>query len=141
MLSESTLQYLSNLTYRADAKRQVCWLPLSGIYCEDEMPDIRRPIKIPEDDRNQILHLFSIRLRVWKGEVVPDAEQRFWDATYSQVPNWAFFRRQQISADDQHAQQAPSRAGQTRLRRCLPTQIESASAKKMAFRVSLQPST
>jgi hypothetical protein len=110
MLSETTLGFLSTLTYRSDAKRQVCWLPLSGIYWEDEMPDIRHLMKIPEDDRNQIFRLFSIRLRLWKGEPLPDAERQFWDTTHSQVPSWAFFHRQQISADDQHAQDDAERA-------------------------------
>jgi hypothetical protein len=69
------------------------------------MPDIRHLMDIPEDDRNQILRLFTIRLRLWKGEPLPDAEQQFWDTAYSQVPSWAFFRCQQISDDDQHAQE------------------------------------
>lgn len=104
MISETTLGFLSTLTYRADAKRQVCLLPLGGIYWEDEMPDILL-MNIPEDDRNQILRLFGIRLRLWKGEPLLDGEQELWDMTYSQVPGWAFFQRQQISEDDQHAQE------------------------------------
>lgn len=109
-MSETTLGFLSTLTYRADAKRQICWLPLGGIYWDDEMPDIRHLMNIPEDDRNQIFRLFTIRLRLWKGETLPDAEQQFWDTTYSQVPSWAFFRRQQISDDDQHAQEEAERS-------------------------------
>ena len=105
MISETTLGFLSTLTYRSDAKRQVCWLPLGGIYWEDEMPDIRHLMNIPEDDRNQILRLFGIRLRLWKDEPLLDAEQQVWDTTYSQVPSWAFFRRQQISDDDRRAQE------------------------------------
>lgn len=66
---------------------------------------IHHLMNIPEDDRKQIFRLFGIRLRLWKGEPLPDAEQQFWDTTYSQVPNWAFFRRQQISDDDHHAQE------------------------------------
>ena len=110
MLSETTLGFLSPLTYRADAKRQVYWLPLGGIYWEDEMPDIRHLMNIPEDDRNQIFRLFSIRVRLWKGEPLPDAESQFWDTTHSQVPSWAFFHRQQISGDDQHAQEDAEQA-------------------------------
>lgn len=108
-MSETTLGFLSTLTYRPDAKRQVCWLPLGGIYWEDEMPDIRHLMNIPEDDRHQIFRLFSIRLRLWKGELLADAERQFWDTTYSRVPSWAFFRRQQISEDDQYAQEQAER--------------------------------
>jgi hypothetical protein len=110
MLSETTLGFLSTLTYRGDAQRQVCWLPLGGIYWEDEMPDIRHLMTIPEDDRNQILRLFSIRVRLWKGDRLTVAERQFWDATHSQVPSWAFFHRQQISDDDLNAQGDAERA-------------------------------
>lgn len=61
MLTEATLGFLSTLTYRADAKRQVCCLPLSGIYWEDEMPDIHYLIEIPENDRDQIFRLFTFQ--------------------------------------------------------------------------------
>ena len=111
MLTETTLGFLSTLTYRADAKRQVCWLPLNGIYWEDELPDIHYLNKIPDNDRNQIFRLFSIRVRLWKQEVLTDAEQQLWNATYSQVPQWAFFQRNQISADDQHAQEDAEQGG------------------------------
>ena len=105
MMTETTLGFLSTLTYRADAKRQVCWLPLGGIYGDDEMPDIHHLLNIPEDDRKQIFRLFAIRVRLWRGESLLDADQQFWDTAYSQVPSWAFFRRQQISDDDQQAQE------------------------------------
>ena len=111
MLTETTLGFLSTLTYRADATRQVCWLPLSGIYWEDEMPDIHYLNKIPESDRNQIFCLFTTRVRLWKGEVLSDAEQQLWDATYSEVPQWAFFQRNHISADDQQAQEDAEQGG------------------------------
>jgi hypothetical protein len=109
MLSETTIAYLSTLTYRADAHRQVCWLPLSGIYWEDEMPDIHYLVKIPEDDRKLILRLFSIRVRLWKSRALNDEEKRLWDMTQSQVPSWALFHRQEISAADLKAQETAER--------------------------------
>jgi hypothetical protein len=111
MLTEITFGFLSALTYRADAKRQVCWVPLSGIYWEDEMPDIHYLAKILDNDRTQIFRLFTIRVRLWKGEVLSDAEQQFWNATYSEVPEWAFFQRKHISTDDQHAQEDDEHGG------------------------------
>lgn len=110
MMSETTLGFLSTLRYRADAKRQICWLPLAGIFWEDEMPDIRYLMKMPEDDREQIFQLFTIRMRLWKGESLADTERQLWDTMYSQVPNWAFFRRKQVSEDDQYAQGQAERA-------------------------------
>ena len=108
-MSETTLGFLSTLSYRADAELLVCWLPLSGIYWDDEIPDIRQLMSLPKDDRNQIFQLYGIRRRLWKGEFLLEAEQQFWDATYSQVPSWVFFRRQQISDHDQHAQEKAER--------------------------------
>src|SRR4051794_34463102 len=102
MLSETTIGFLSTLTYRSDAVRQVYWLPWSGIYWDDELPD--HLLNIPKEDRHQLFRLFSIRQRHWKGEAVSVADQEFWDATFSRVPHWAFFHRQEISADDQEAQ-------------------------------------
>lgn len=111
MLTETTLGVLSTFNYRADAKRQVSWLPLSGIYWEDELPDLRYLNKIPENDRNQILRLFASRVRLWKGEVLSDTQQQLWDTTYSQIPQWAFFQRNHISSDDQHAQEDGEEGG------------------------------
>jgi hypothetical protein len=110
VLSEITSAYLSTLTYRSDAKRLVCWLPISGIYWEDEMPDTRLLRKIPEDDFNQIMRLFGIRSILWKNESLTEDDERFWDTTRSQVPSWAFFRRRTISVDDQNAQDQAERA-------------------------------
>jgi len=104
MLTEATLGFLSTLTYRADAKRRVCYLPLSGIYWEDEMPDILFRYGIPQNELDDVLRLFAIRVRLWKGQVLSDREQQLWDETYSQVPQWAFFQRNHISAEDEHAQ-------------------------------------
>jgi hypothetical protein len=100
MLSEITLAYLSTFTYRVDAARKVCLLPLSGIYWEDELRDIHDLTRIPEDDRNQILRLFGIRVQIWKGKALSEESQLFWDEMHWQVPEWAFFRRLVVSADD-----------------------------------------
>jgi hypothetical protein len=104
MLSEITVAHLSTLTYRGDAATKVCWLPLSGIYWEDELPDIGDLTKMPEEDRHQILRLFGLRLRVWRGEALSDESQLFWDEMHAQVREWAFFQRLTLSADHHRAQ-------------------------------------
>jgi hypothetical protein len=104
MLTETTLGFLSTLTHRADAKRRVCWLPWSGIYWEDEMPDILFRNGIPQSELDDILRLFAIRVRLWKGQVLSEREQQLWDETYSEVPQWAFFQRIHISAEDERIQ-------------------------------------
>ena len=89
----------------------VCWLPLRGICWEDEIPDIDYWSRIPEKDRDHIFRLFTIRVRIWKRVVLSEAEQQLWDTTLSQVPQWAFFKRNHVSADDQHAQEVAEQGG------------------------------
>ena len=50
-------------------------------------------------------------MRLWKGEALSDTAQQLWDAMYSAVPQWTFFRRNHISADDQHAQEDAAQGG------------------------------
>jgi len=99
MLSETTRRFLSAQTYRSDAQLRICWLPLLGIYWEDELPEIQYLQRISEDDSNQILRVFGIRKLLWKNESLSVAERRFWDDMQLQVPSWAVFYRQQISAE------------------------------------------
>lgn len=104
MLCETTVARLSAFTYRADAKRRFSLLPLGGIFWEDEIPDWLQFRKLPEEDRIEIYRLFSIRYRIWKGEVLSEQDQLFWGAACAQVPDWAFFQRVKVSVDDQLAQ-------------------------------------
>jgi hypothetical protein len=104
MLSESTAAQLNDRTYRADAKWRVCWLGVSGIYWEDEIPDITRTWLLPDGDKNQLLRLYGVRAQIWKGEALSDRDQEFWNEVRSQVPSWAFFQRLRVSADELQAQ-------------------------------------
>jgi len=101
---------LSVLTYREDAKRQVCLLPLAGIYWDDELPDLRELFKISEDDREQIFRLFGLRCQVWKGEVLGGEDRQFWENMQSLMPTWAFFERHEVTPEDLQAQDDASRS-------------------------------
>jgi len=100
MLSETAVSYLSALSYRANAERRVCVLPLSGIYWEDEIPDILQLARLSEDDQNQVWRLFGLRARIWRGESLSPDDQLFWDKALSRVPGCPLFYRLQISAED-----------------------------------------
>lgn len=110
MLSGSTIVQLNARPYRANAKWRACFLPIRGIYWEDEIPDITRLGKLPDEDKKQVLRLFGIRLRIWKGEALSDRDREFWDEVLSQVPDWAFFQRLRVSADELQAQVAAERS-------------------------------
>jgi hypothetical protein len=101
MLSQTTLQYLSTLTYRSDAKRWANLLPLGTICWDDEMPEMRRRVRFPEDDQGTIDRLFAIRLKMWRGEETSEEDELLWEHVRSQVPDWAIFHRLKLSADDQ----------------------------------------
>jgi hypothetical protein len=100
MLSEETLAHLSRLTYRLDAKRQVCILPLGSIYWEDELPQIQKFAVFPESDRDEILRAFAIRMKLWDHQSLSDDDRQFWDSVRSAAPSWAIFRRLDLSDDD-----------------------------------------
>jgi hypothetical protein len=104
MLSERAIAFLSPLRYEPNAERRSCILPLGGIYWEDEIPDFKVLLKIPEDDRNLIYRLFSIRFRIWEGAKLSECDQDFWDSARSQVPTYPLFQRLDLSADDRQAQ-------------------------------------
>lgn len=110
MLSPNTLAYLSTLTYRTDAKRQVCILPLGSIYWDDEMPPIRELVRVPEADREQVLRVFALRITIWNGETLSDEDQRFWDSVRSAAPNWAIFQRLELSPGDQREREEAEQA-------------------------------
>jgi hypothetical protein len=110
VLAKTTITMLSALTYRVDAKRQVCLLPLAGIYWDDELPDLRELFKISEDDREQIFRLLGLRYQIWKGEVLTDEERQFWQNMQSLIPTWAFFERQEVTPEDLQAQDDASRS-------------------------------
>ena len=76
MLTENTIAMLSALTYLAGAKRQVCVLPLAGIYWDDELPELRELTKIPQGDHDDSFRLLGIRSLLWKGEILSDDDVR-----------------------------------------------------------------
>ncbi len=113
MLSPAAVAYFSQLKYRADAARRISWLPLCGIYWEDELSNLQDLMHMPESDQRLMLRLFCIRIRIWKGEALSDEDRPFWGDIHSQLPDWAFFQRLTISADDQNAQAAAEQAGES----------------------------
>jgi len=104
MLSDIAVNYLSPLEYRPDAERRSCVLPLGGIYWSDEIPDFRHLLEVPENDRNLIYRLFSIRFKIWDGDDLSGDDQQFWDTARSQVSGYPLFRRLQLSPEDRLAQ-------------------------------------
>jgi hypothetical protein len=103
-LSQSLVAYMSALTYRAESMRLVSLMPLSGIYWDDEIPDLTALFSLGEDDKMQYLRLFAIRIRLWRGEALNGEDQNLWDTARTQVPTCPVFMRLNISEDDRKIQ-------------------------------------
>ena len=102
------------------------------------MPDIRHLMNIPEDDRNQIFRLFAIRLRLWKGEPLPDVEQQFWDTIYSKCLAGHSSGVNRFPTMTCTRKSKPNRTRQKLLRCCWLTRTKSASARKTVYGNSLR---
>ena len=103
-LSPSLVAYMSALTYRAESMRLVSLMPLSGIYWDDEIPDFDALFSLGEDDKMQYLHLFGIRIKLWRGEALNGEDQNLWDTVRTHVPTCPVFMRLNISEDDRKTQ-------------------------------------
>jgi hypothetical protein len=100
MVHQIAMTYLTGLVYRPDAQRQVLYFPWGGIYWEDEIPDRRQLMDLPEDGLVQILRLINIRYRLWAGKELSRDDQRFWMEAKSLVPACPIFQRLHLSPDD-----------------------------------------
>ena len=69
------------------------------------MPDLGAFLKVPEERRLGITHLFRIRFVIWSGEPLSDGDHTFWESCRQQVPDFPLFRRLKLSQEDQKAQE------------------------------------
>jgi hypothetical protein len=109
MLSDIAVKQLSALTFRSESKRLVNILPFGSIYWADEMPDVQQFILCPEQDRTNILRMFSTRIKLWDAEALSDEEINLWNSIHSQVPNWALFQRLTLNDEDRLAREEAKR--------------------------------
>jgi hypothetical protein len=79
-------------------------IPMGGIYWADEIPDFHALMDVPKSDRDLIFRLFSIRFKLWAGDVLSADDQSYWDTARRLVPEYPVFHRAEISDDDRAAQ-------------------------------------
>lgn len=63
MLSETAAAHLRALTFRHNAERTACLLPYTGIYWEDELPELRQMMTLSEQEQIQVFRLLGMRVR------------------------------------------------------------------------------
>ena len=109
MLSERMVAVLSALPYRPNAEWEVNILPFGSIYWKDELPELRDMLGRPElrdmlgrEDMLTVFRMFGIRLQLWDNEALSAEDRQLWDAVQCQVPDWALFKRLNLS-DEQRA--------------------------------------
>jgi len=99
MLSQSTVDYISKLPFRADAKRAVSLTPLGGVFWSDEVADFPSVGRLPESSRLELLRLFEIRYALWKHHPLSPDDQQYWDSARVQAPQYAIFQRIEVTSD------------------------------------------
>lgn len=109
MLTETTIKELARLEYQPDAEWLVNVFPFGSVYWADEMPDIGKLVHCQGQDWKEILRMFSIRLKVWDGEVLSSDETQLWDSLHNQVPAWPLFQRLNLSDEQKRARQKAER--------------------------------
>jgi hypothetical protein len=106
MLCPEAKAYLDTLCFEDDAPLKACYLPLSGIYWQDEIPDMTAFARLPDVALRDVLALFGIRVKIWRHDELPAEDLQFWAAARIQVPDCPIFRRLaasavEIAADEQ----------------------------------------
>ena len=102
MFSEDTVKIIKGLKFDPAAKIIYCALPLGSIYWSDELPATTF-FGFKNRDGNLILKLFGIRIKYWVAEAVSGEEEALWDSAKKQVPEWAFFRRLELTPEQRSA--------------------------------------
>lgn len=97
-------EYLSRLRFDPKAVRQCCIIPLGGIHWSDEIPDFKALVQMPEDARQCIYRLFSIRFRLWANEALSSDDDIFWCYSERAYPECPILKRTFLSPEDQKAQ-------------------------------------
>jgi hypothetical protein len=100
---------LKQLQYTPDAPIRACFIPLAGIYWEDELPAYQTLIGLPEIEYIYPFLILNLRRKLWAHEALTAEEQNHWQEAQERFPNWPIFKRLQISAADYQHQLACER--------------------------------
>jgi hypothetical protein len=101
MFTDKTKQIIQSLVFDPNAKTVASLLPLGSIFWTDELPSMRFPAF--GEDMNLIMRLFAIRINFWESGKIADEAKPLWQVAQQTFPDWAFFRRLQLTA--QHRQE------------------------------------
>jgi hypothetical protein len=91
------------LSYEDGVPLTVCYLPLSGIYWQDEILDMTAFARLPDLVLRDLLALFGIRAKIWRHDEMTAGELQFWADARVEIPNCPIFRRLAPSAEEMAA--------------------------------------
>jgi len=67
------------------------------------MPEMRDMLDIK--DMGTVFRMFGIRLQLWDNEALSAEDRQLWDAVQRQVPDWALFKRMNLSEEQRAARE------------------------------------
>jgi hypothetical protein len=89
-------------------------MPIRGavalIYADGKRISPHEATRIPEADREEVLRVFALRIKIWDGAILSEDDQRFWDSVRSAAPNWAIYKRLKLSSYDQREREEAEQA-------------------------------
>ena len=97
MFSENAASIIRALSFDSHAETISCLLPLGSIFWSDELPPFRFPAFTDAADHDAVMRLFAIRINYWNTGEMSAEDKSFWDAAHKQFPDWALFRRLNLS--------------------------------------------
>lgn len=97
MFSENATSIIRALSFDSHAETISCLLPLGSIFWSDELPPSRFLAFTDAADREAVMRLFAIRINYWNTGEMNAEDKLFWDTAQKQFPDWALFRRLNLS--------------------------------------------
>jgi len=112
MFSDDAARKIRSLTFDPQAEWLVSFLPLGSIFWRDELPKLQFLAFAEGADRDLMLRLFSIRIQYWNTNTMTADDQLIWREAQQQFPNWAFFRRLNLTAEERQAHEEAQRSSE-----------------------------
>lgn len=112
MFSDDAARKIHALTFDPQAERLISFLPLGSIFWRDELPQLQFLAFAEGADRDLMLRLFSIRIQYWNTNTMTSENQLIWREAQQRFPDWAFFRRLNLTVEDKQAHEEAQRSSE-----------------------------
>ena len=97
MLSDAAARGLNTQVFRPDAGLCVNIIPYETVYWEDEWPEPE--LNLTPEESDAVRKMFWFRKKIWDGVALEANEHQAWNEMKQQVPDWALFRRLELTRE------------------------------------------